>query len=333
MSAEHQPVARVAVPPEAVVRQGGVAVGHGRSDVLGVGEVEGVQARRLVDDGGVLERPGVLLVAGLDGFAGAEQGEDAAGALGAVTALVQGRGRDGAHPLADGHGGTQSPVQLGDGGQQVGVGPADVVGDPVVQLRPGVAAVAAGEAERIVGVGDVVRAHPADHVQVIPAVQQQVGVLELLGHDPGGIAAAGAQVVVQAEPGTPVGLQGEGAEALPFDQVPQGPMPEGDEVVGAVGGLADADHHGVADRLSEGTQVLERLRGLDGAQGTGGLLECRQWVVGSRDRPVPGGPADRGRRDHPGYDDEPDEQRHGEPPYEGRCHGVSFPARVAGRAP
>ncbi len=260
------------LPPGHVVGHDRVAVAHGGPELPGVLEVEGVAPGGLVEGGGVLDRPVVRLPVGARRLS-PQQVQRLAGAGRPPPAFGERRVQV---PLDVGAclgGGPQTPVELRETGQEARMRARHVVRDLVVQLGTGPGEVVSHEADRIVRVVPVVGAHPFHEPQVVGVVPPQEVALELLAHDAPRVALAVQHVVVEAQAGAPGGLQREGAKTPLLDEVAEDAVLEGEEVVRAVGGLAQTDHPGAADHPFQSPQITAVAARFDGPQGVGGAVE------------------------------------------------------------
>lgn len=171
--------------------------------------------------------------------------------------------------------GPQVPVQLVRFRSEFGSYRRRVGVHRVVQPGTGEAVVVADETDRVFGVLDVVGAYPLEQVAVLGVVPPPTGSPELLVRDPLQVALAAQEAGVEPQSGAPRRFQGEGPEALLLDQVPQDALLDGEELVRAVGGLAQAHHRGVTDHPAERAKVGQTAVGLGGAQRAGRPAEGR----------------------------------------------------------
>lgn len=106
-------------------------------------------------------------------------------------------------------------------------------------------------------------------IAVLGVVPPPVRSLELLVHDLLQVTLTPQEVGVEPQSGAPRGFEGEGPEALLLDQVPEDPVLDGEELVRAVGGLAQAHHASVADHPAERAEVGQATAGIGRAQRVG----------------------------------------------------------------
>lgn len=274
-------VAGAAVPPRGVVGHDPVPQVFRGGHRLRIGQVEGGEGEGLGDVAGVLGGPGAGVVTGV--LVRRDQIESLLGG-GGFGLAVGDRGTQVGEGVVEG---AQARVQPFEARDVLRVARAGVGQDPLEGgvAEPGRSDVVAHEVDLAAGVPVVVPAHPGDETDELLALPGGSG--QCLPGDPPGVTRAALEVLVDAQTRRPAHLQGEGGEALFLDEVAEDAFLHGEELVRAVGGLAQPDHLGVADHGAQCPQVGGAAAGFRRPQGLGGALQG----------PDRGGlPAVRGRR-------------------------------------